>query len=162
MGKKEKPWNRIEETVGIILLMFLLTILSYQVILRFVFNNSNSWSEELARYLFIWFVYMTASFAIVQWAHIRIEALMNIWPKKVRKYIAYAGALIFTVYAAIICFFAADYTMDLFATKQFSMGMRIPMWTMYAAIPVSHGFWVIRLIQRLYRNIRKPEEYTIM
>lgn len=161
LGKKEKPWNRIEETIGILLLAFLLIILSYQVILRFVFNNSNSWSEELARYLFVWFVYMTASFAIFKWAHIRIEALIKIWPGKIRKLIAFIGAIIFLIYSAVICYFGAQYTIDLYQTAQVSMGMRIPMWTMYAGIPVSHGFWLIRLVQRLYRSIRYPKEYTV-
>ncbi len=162
MEKKEKPWNRIEEVAGILLLAFLLTILSYQIILRFIFENSNSWSEELARYLFVWFVYLTASFAIFRWAHIRIEALANIWPEMIRKYVAYLGAFIFLAYSAIVCVYGAKYTMALFATGQVSMGMRIPMWTMYAAIPVSHGAWAVRLVQRLYFTIRYPEEYTLL
>lgn len=162
MDKKEKPWNRVEEAIGVLLLAFILIILSYQVILRFIFHNSNSWSEELARYLFVWFVYMTASYAIYRWAHIKIDALIKVWPKAIRKYIAYLGALIFLVYSLTICIFGARYTMDLFRTWQVSMGMRIPMWTMYASIPVCHGAWAIRLIQRMYRTIRHPEEYTLM
>jgi TRAP-type C4-dicarboxylate transport system permease small subunit len=162
LDKRVKPWNRIEEVAGVLLLAFLLIILSYQVGLRFIFHNSNSWSEELARYLFVWFVYMTASFAIFKWAHIRIEALMNVWPKKIRKYVAYLGALIFLTYAVVVCIFGAKYTMDLFATGQVSMGMRIPMWTMYGGIPVCHGAWAIRIIQRLYYTIRYPEEYSLM
>ena len=32
----------------------MVVIIVYQVILRYCFNASNSWSEELARYLFIY------------------------------------------------------------------------------------------------------------
>lgn len=162
MEKKEKPWNRIEEIIGMSLLAFILIILSYQIVLRFIFDASNSWSEELARYLFVWFVYMTASFAVFQWAHIRIEALIKIWPKFLRKYIAIVGASVFLVYSGIIFYYSAKYTMDLFMTSQVSMGMRIPMWTMYAAIPVSHGFWVIRLVQRFIRVIKNPDDYALI
>ena len=162
MDKREKPWNRIEEVLGVCLLAFILVILSYQIILRFIFSASNSWSEELARYLFVWFVYMTASFAIFQWAHIRIEALIGIWPKALRKYVAVLGALVFLVYSGVIFYFSANYTMDLFLTDQVSMGMRIPMWTMYAAIPVSHGFWVIRLIQRLVLYFKNPQDFALL
>lgn len=162
MEKKDKLWNRIEETIGIILLAFILTILSYQIILRFIFSASNSWSEELARYLFVWFVYMTASFAIFQWAHIRIEALIGVWPKILRRWIAILGAVIFLVYSLLIFYHGADYTLDLIATKQVSMGMRIPMWTMYAAIPVCHGLWAIRLIQRLIHHFKDPTEYSLL
>jgi len=161
LENKVKPWNRIEEVLGVLLLAFLLAILSYQIGLRFIFSNSNSWSEELARYLFVWYVYVTASYAIFKWSHIKIEALLKVWPKKIRKFVAYLGVSIFLLYAILICYHGANYTMDLFTTGQVSMGMRIPMWTMYAAIPVSHGAWAIRLIQHIYYTIRFPEEYEI-
>lgn len=162
MEKSVKPWNRIEEVVGVLLLAFILVILSYQIILRFIFSNSNSWSEELARYLFVWFVYLTASFAIFKWAHIKIEALLNVWPRAIRRYVAYLGTIVFLVYSIVVCYFGAQYTMALYATNQISMGMRIPMWTMYAAIPVSHGLWAIRIIQHIYYTIRSPELYDIL
>lgn len=154
MEKKEKFWNHIEEIAGILILAVVLIILSYQVILRFIFSNSNSWSEELSRYLFVWFVYITASFAIYKGAHIRIDALINVYPRKLRPYIMFIGDLIFLLYAAVVAYFGGKYTLKLFQTGQVSMGMRVLMGYMYAAIPVSHSFWVIRLLQRMYKKIR--------
>lgn len=73
MKTKEKKINRVEEWLSVAVLIAILILLSYQVIMRFVFHNTNSWSEELARYLFIWLVYLSASYAIYKNAHIKIE-----------------------------------------------------------------------------------------
>ncbi|MCL2601411.1 MAG: TRAP transporter small permease subunit, partial [Treponema sp.] len=50
-----------EITINIFLMSFMVIILFIQVIMRRVFNNSLFWSEELARYMFIWLVYLGIS-----------------------------------------------------------------------------------------------------
>ena len=50
--------KKIDEHLEDILLVTLLSLMSLiifvQVIMRYLMRNSLSWSEELARYLFIW------------------------------------------------------------------------------------------------------------
>ncbi len=55
-------WEHLEEFF-IIPLMFAMSIIIFiQVIMRYVFQNSLTWSEELARYMFVWLVYFAVSF----------------------------------------------------------------------------------------------------
>ena len=53
--------KKIDEHLEDILLVTLLSLMSLiifvQVIMRYLMRNSLSWSEELARYLFIWSIY---------------------------------------------------------------------------------------------------------
>jgi TRAP-type C4-dicarboxylate transport system permease small subunit len=63
--------DNFEEIICGLLLGIMLLILTYQVVLRFIFNSSNAWSEELARYLFIWFIFIGASYAAQKTAHIK-------------------------------------------------------------------------------------------
>lgn len=46
-----------------------------QVISRYVFNDPLTWSEELARYLFVWVGYLSAWFAWTKRAHIALDAV---------------------------------------------------------------------------------------
>ena len=50
----------LEETICIILMSVMTIIIFIQVIMRYVMHNSLSWSEELARYCFIWLIYIGA------------------------------------------------------------------------------------------------------
>ncbi len=161
MGKKFNFLNRIEEWLTVALLVVALLVLSYQVFLRFVMNSGNSWSEELARYLFIWSVYTSASFAIISNAHIRIDAVVKIYPRVIRRFIPILADVIFLVYAILVTYFSTDYVMDLLASGQVSMGMHVTMGYMYAAIPVGHLLMSIRLIQLIIRRIKHPEQFEV-
>ena len=157
MKTKEKKINRVEEWLSVAVLIAILILLSYQVIMRFVFHNTNSWSEELARYLFIWLVYLSASYAIYKNAHIKIDAVKNLYPKKIRKYIPILGNLIFLVYAVVITVYSSGYCMDIYASHQVSMGLGVMMAYMYASIPVGHALMSLRLIQLTYKMIKNPD-----
>ena len=60
----------------------MVVIIVYQVILRYCFNASNSWSEELARYLFIYDVMLAASIAIRKNSHLQVDFLINLLKPK--------------------------------------------------------------------------------
>lgn len=159
MEKKEKKINRIEESLSSVVLGFILLLLTYQVILRFIFHNTNSWSEELARYMFVWLVYLSAAYAIYKNAHIKIDAAIKLYPKGIRKYVPILGNVIFLIYAVVITIFSVDYCMDIFASHQVSMGLHVRMAYMYASIPIGHALMSLRLIQLIIRMLRHPEEF---
>ena len=57
-----KKFNENLEAIPLILLTVVMTVLIFvQVIMRYVLQSSLSWSEELARYLFIWMAYFAIS-----------------------------------------------------------------------------------------------------
>ena len=50
--------NKNLEAVPLIAITVVMTLLIFvQVIMRYVLQSSLSWSEELARYLFVWMAY---------------------------------------------------------------------------------------------------------
>ena len=161
MNKKFNFLNRIEEWLTVALLVVALIVLSYQVFLRFVMNSGNSWSEELARYLFIWSVYTSASFAIISNAHIRIDAVVKLYPKAIRRFIPILADVIFLAYALAVTYFSTDYVMDLLSSGQVSMGLHVTMGYMYASIPVGHLLMSIRLVQLIYKRFKYPEQFDV-
>ena len=44
----------LEETILLILLVLMTAIMGVQIVSRYVFQNSLTWSEELVRYMFVW------------------------------------------------------------------------------------------------------------
>jgi TRAP-type C4-dicarboxylate transport system permease small subunit len=134
------------------LLLVMLVILSYQVVLRYCFHNSNSWSEELARYLFIWFIFIGASYATQQWAHIRLEASLNLYPEKARKYVKYIGAILWIAYNVVIIIVSTKFTITIYRSGQISLGMNLLLAYIYAAIPIGYALMTFRLLQRLVKG----------
>jgi len=75
---------RIEEHVASILMGGLLLVLFLQVFTRYVLNDPLSWTEEAARYLYVYIVFLGASAAISDRSHVAIGFLAAMLPLPLR------------------------------------------------------------------------------
>jgi TRAP-type C4-dicarboxylate transport system permease small subunit len=99
----KKLWNNMEEYLLVYSLMLSVGLVFIQVVMRYVFSNSLSWSEELARYLFLWQIWVGASYAVKEHRHLRIELiqiLFMILQKKMFELFALSLWLGFSVFLA--------------------------------------------------------------
>ena len=48
----------LEEYISLILLAIISCVMMIQIIMRYVFNSSLTWAEELCRYSFIWIAFL--------------------------------------------------------------------------------------------------------
>ncbi len=69
--------------VGLFVLIF--TVVLFQVFMRYVIGSPLVWSEELARYLFIWVAFIGWVFATRSGTHIRISAVFDLFPPGTRR-----------------------------------------------------------------------------
>jgi TRAP-type C4-dicarboxylate transport system permease small subunit len=156
MGKVKRFFQDVEKNISGILLLVILVILTYQVFTRYVLSNTPQWPEELARYLFIWLIFLGAAFAGQQNAHIRIETLIKVFPGKVRKWIMTLGETLWVISCMMMFYHSGLYALNLFAKKQISIGAHIPLAYIYAAIPI--GFLLLAI--RTAVNIFNKRLYT--
>lgn len=61
-------------------LIAMLGIIFSQVVLRYVFNNPTSWSEELTLLILIWFGYLGMALGFGHDYHIALNSLTRNWP----------------------------------------------------------------------------------
>jgi C4-dicarboxylate transporter DctQ subunit len=146
----EEAWyNKLEANFGVILLFLMMFVMTFQVVQRFVFNSGNTWSEELARYMYIWFTLVTVSYAILRNAHIKVDACMSVFPKKARSSVVVLGLVIIIIY----CFFMTKYGFNMVVRNismgNISLGLKLPMYIVYIITPLSHILIAIRCVQRL-------------
>ena len=50
--------DHLEEMLMTLLLFLITSIISYSVIMRYIFNDSPSWAEEITRFFFIWSAFL--------------------------------------------------------------------------------------------------------
>lgn len=153
MSGIRKYADKTEEALAVGILAYMLLILTYQIIMRFIFNSSNNWSEESARYLFVWFVYLTASLAIIKNAHIRVDAVLRLYPTRLIRAIVVTGYLLFIAYCAVIVYYSTIFCENIYSSEQVSLGIGVPMYIVYMSLPICHALMVVRILQRLYHII---------
>ena len=77
-------------------------IIAYQVIMRYIFAHAHSWSEELARYLFIYDVMIGAAIDIRRNSHLQIDILINLMKPKVRTILTIIATLAGMVFMDLV------------------------------------------------------------
>ena len=126
--KNFEKWFLIISLVAMVLIIFM------QVVLRW-FHAATVWAEELARYIMLYQVWIGASYAVREDAHIRITALIG--------KLTGEGVLLVKEIAIM---------------GQVSSAMRIPMTIPYASVPLGGALMSIRLLDRYYRLKSDPQE----
>ncbi len=148
------------EACIIIPLMFLMSIIIFvQVIMRYVFHSSLTWSEELARYLFVWLVYFSMAYTAKKEAHIRIDAAINLYPKKLRPYIEILSEVIVFAFAVFIAITSVGVFQKISASGQLSPALQLPMQFVYAAPLIGFGLTAIRQVQCILRRIKALHDH---
>ncbi|MDR3284175.1 MAG: TRAP transporter small permease [Treponema sp.] len=146
--------DNFEQTVSIALMSLMTVIMFIQVIMRYVFSNSLSWSEELARYMFIWLVYFGISYGAKIRKHIKIEAFLGVFPKKARPYIEVLGDVLFFLFAIFIIYTSFQWVQRQIMLKQRSPALHIPMWIVYAAPFVGFMLCAFRQVQAIIFRVK--------
>ena len=65
-----------------VLLAGMTLVLGIQIFCRFVLNNSLTWSEELARFMFIWSTFLSIGFCLKEGISLKIDTLISLFPQK--------------------------------------------------------------------------------
>lgn len=147
--------NEHLEACFIVPLMFLMSIIIFiQVVMRYVFHSSLTWSEEMARYLFVWLVYFSVAYTAKKEAHIRIDAAINIYPKKARPYVEIFSEIIVLIFSVFIAVTSITVFQKISASGQISPALHVPMQFVYCAPLVGFALTSIRQVQCIVRRIK--------
>jgi len=141
-------------------LFSMVVLLSAIVFFRFVLNRGLPFAEELDRMAFVWMVYTAAAFAAQRGAHIRLEAVGLILPKKLNQYMRYLADLLWVGFNLIIVKEGISVVSSMFKYRYESPALGWSMAYVYTIVPISFALMTFRIIQRHIREIRQSKKAT--
>ncbi|GAB3042250.1 TRAP transporter small permease [Virgibacillus ainsalahensis] len=150
--EKKRP---IEAYISFFLFVIMTITMFVEVVARYIFSSSISWTGELTRYLFVWFIFISASYALAEKAHIRVEALNSLLPNKVRPFANLVGAVVWLAFSLFVSYLGVDYALTMFNST--SAAMNVPMGIIYLGIPIGYFLMSLRLIGQIINTIRGDE-----
>lgn len=145
-----------EEVLLAIMLVAMTLIMGLQIVMRYVFNNSLSWPEELATFLFVWSTFLSISYCIREKSSIKIEQFYNIMPPKVQKLIKLLSKTIMLILAFFLAWYAYNVFVTVVKIPQTSPAMGIPMYVIYFSAFLGFVLLIIRLIQSYIAKAVEP------
>lgn len=149
--------NEFEDVVGAILTVFLVGVLFYNVILRYLFGQTMPASEELARMLFLWVVFITAAGAARTGGHYRVTAQLLLLPQNVRRYILLVADLFWIALNLVVVYYGVELVLSMFEFPYISPGLQWNYAYVFIIIPVSFLVMTIRVLGRRIEEFKNPD-----
>ena len=132
-------------------------IMTYGVVVRYVFNAPVSFIDEVATYLLVIVIFLGAGYALQRGAHVRIDIVVSRLGSRSRLWIR---AITWPIGAAYLAFVTYETWRYFFVTVQLGRTaltmMKLPLWIPMLAIPVGFSILLavgIRLAIRDYHTL---------
>lgn len=139
--------NRVTEFVIAILLGATVVVTLLQVLFRYGLDSSLSWSEELARYLFIWCIFLGMASATRRGEHMAVNTLASVIPAWGLRPLAAVIALVCLIFFGVVVYTTLILTNN--AVPQVSTALEISIAVVYVSAPIGAALTILHLLNGL-------------
>ena len=157
--------NSLEEFLMGAGLIMMTAIMGIQVVFRYAFGMSLSWSEEITRYIFIWEGFLSISYCTKKCISIKVEQFVAMFPKRGKALFKLVNHTIELVFFCYMIPYAFLYLRSAIESGQVSPACGIPMYYIQAAPFVCFILAAFRIVQRWWielQVVRAKEKGRIM
>ncbi len=152
--KKVRWYDKIEKTLIVMLFLIMLAILFVNVITRFCFSYTASWSEQAARIAFVWMSFAGVSLAGMYGSHLQVTVASMILGEKRARFVFWIGDIVVILFGLFMAWKIFEVMQTVIMTKQaFPAIPWLPSWILYLPGVAGMLGLSIRVIQNRYRNI---------
>ena len=143
----------LEEVLCSVFLVSMILLVIVNVILRYLFNYSIFWAEEVATICFVWCVFIGASATYKNKMDIGIDVLISRTPPKVEATIRFAVLLILLVLNGYIFYMAMVFTNIAWLKPTAVLGISSAIFN--SALIVGFGLITLHTIKFIYLDVTK-------
>ncbi len=118
---------------SLVLTVFVVVLL--QVVMRYLFQRPNPWSEELSRFGFIWLSMLGAALAVELRTHFVFDQLVGRLRPKLQTLVRICSTAFVVALAVGLIVFGLD--LVVLASSQRSPALNLPISWVYASVPVA-------------------------
>lgn len=136
----------------IIVMMAMMTVLVFlQVLSRYLFDSPLGWSEEFARFAFVWLSFLGAATLVRSDGHIRVALLVDALPTAgwiAARAIQYAGALL-----CVVIFLIGGVGLTRAEWSQLAPATQLQMGYVYLVIPATATLMLVWIFAAIARDL---------
>lgn len=146
-------------------LLAVVAILTFNVVLRYVFMSGLVWAEEISRFAVAWITFIGAACCITEGSDITIDSIVSLLSKKGKHVLAVIVTILSLVFICMFIYSSGLMTLRAYQNGQLAVSLPIPLWIAYLSMPVGGIVTVLRLVEKLIgllkgqnENLREDEE----
>ncbi|MBI5966557.1 MAG: TRAP transporter small permease [Deltaproteobacteria bacterium] len=139
----------IFELISSVCLAILTALVIAQVVLRYVFNAPLTWSEELARILFIYLTFMGIVAAYGRRRHMFVDSLIALLPPVIIKILHSSVLVVASTFLVVVSIITARSMAELFRMELTTPVLELSMALVYLSIPVGASALMAQMLIHL-------------
>jgi TRAP-type C4-dicarboxylate transport system permease small subunit len=144
--------EHVETYLSTVALLVFTALTIGQVIMRYVLGNPMTWSEEVARFALVWFVYTSASYAVRYQRHVKFNVLTKLVGKRLpiaERVIQIVVFILWLSFLVLVLVLSIQMVLAQYRTGQVSAAAQIPMYLIYIGLPLGLALMSFRVLQHL-------------
>lgn len=161
MEKIIRAYREVMSYIGVLGLIGFIICVLIQVISRTFLPTAPNWTEEGARYLFIYMVAFAGNAAVLSDEYVGVDMLMELFPAVVRKIIRIAILTVLCAFGGFIffkCVIGPDGLLAVTPPTMVTTALEIPMKYVYYALVILFGFYMVSYLMRIYMILTERKE----
>lgn len=139
-------WHRLEEGVIALLLAFMTLVTFYQVVLRYLFNDSLLWGQEAVLYAFAWLVLFGLAYGVRTRAHLGIDIVVRMMSPAGRRGTGLVAVALCMIYAGLLAWGSWVYIAKLYEVGIEAQDLPVERWLLGAVMPFGFLLLLARLV----------------
>lgn len=148
-------FDKVEEIVAVICLSVMTVLAFANVVARYVFSASFSFSEEITTYLFVLLSLLGTAIAAKRRAHLGLTIVTDIVSPKVKRILHIIGDLFAVAFTGAIFYYGILMVISQRELGQVTANMQWPEWIFGSFVPIGSFFALVRFIQVLIEEIKR-------
>ena len=143
--KVKNVMNKILSAASVVLLVFMTSLVLWQVFTRYVLGKPAAFTEELVKYSLMWTAFIGAAYAFFTRDHMSLTIIKDKLTGNKRK--------ILLLVIDVIILVIGGFKLAMSARAEYSALLGIPRTLVYAVSPVSGIFIVVAQIINIYEDL---------
>ncbi len=149
--------NKLVEGFSVVIVAVMVLLVLWQVVARYFLNNPSTFSETLTRYLFVWLVLVTATYAFGSRDHMYIAAINDRLHGKVKTAVNVLIELLTILFAVLVMVYGGSIITSM-QMVSLDSSLHIPMGVVYAIIPLCGVVTVFYCLCNIVDELNKAKE----
>jgi len=133
-----------------------IVVITAQVVWRYALDNPLVWTEEAARYLFVWMTFLGAALAVRDGTHIRVPLLIDRLPAKVRRVVNVVQLVLMVLLMVFLAWLGVLWVRTNAGSRTPALGLPLS-YAVYSALPVTMVLGVYYAVRQARKSLRDKD-----
>ncbi|MFB3818429.1 MAG: TRAP transporter small permease [Candidatus Methylomirabilales bacterium] len=148
-----KLLDRTLRVILALLVAVLTTSVFLQVLIRFVFKYPIPWTEEVSRIAFIYTIFVGATIAVRQQAHLNVDFLLVALPPRAARCLRILGTALVAAFLLVVTWQGVVFVRA--TGVQVTPVMQVPFRHLYLILPATGGLMLLYLLAGAVDELRR-------